>query len=105
MENKRLIKIPASIKLKTEFFNGYGMEELIKTLIVGGISVVVAYLIYSITHQTLIPTLFVMMTITLSAVVLTKNTSNFSMLDYAKNIVKFLLIQKEYRYERGGFNK
>ena len=46
---KKLIKIPTQIKLKVEFFEGFGMEELIKTIIVLGISSVVGYILYLIT--------------------------------------------------------
>ena len=31
---KKTIKIPSQIKLQTEFFEGYGMTELIKSIIV-----------------------------------------------------------------------
>ena len=48
MSEKRLIKIPRQIRLKTEFFEGFGMEELIKTLIAGGISAVISYIFYKI---------------------------------------------------------
>ena len=33
MESKRLLKIPSQIRLKTEFFEGFGTQELIKTII------------------------------------------------------------------------
>ena len=33
-DNKKQVKVPRQIRLKTEFFVGWGMEELIKTLIV-----------------------------------------------------------------------
>ena len=32
MESKRLLKIPSQIRLKTEFFEGFGTQELIKTI-------------------------------------------------------------------------
>ena len=31
---KKTVKIPSQIKLQTEFFEGYGMAELIKSIIV-----------------------------------------------------------------------
>ena len=33
VDSKKQVKIPRQIRLKTEFFVGFGMEELIKTLI------------------------------------------------------------------------
>ena len=77
-QDKVQVKIPRQIRLKTEFFIGFGMEELIKTLIVGAVAGVIASLV--------------------------KGNNNFSMIDMIKNIVKYETMQKEYRYERGDFN-
>ena len=35
---KKTVKIPSQIKLQTEFFEGYGMAELIKSIIALAIS-------------------------------------------------------------------
>ena len=40
---KKTVKIPSQIKLQTEFFEGYGMAELIKSIIVLDISIIIAY--------------------------------------------------------------
>lgn len=98
--NKKQVKIPRQIRLKTEFFIGFGMEELIKTLIVGAISGIVAYLFYLFTGKTIIATLIVIGAIVVSVVSLIKGNNNFSMVDTIKNILKFETMQKEYRYEK-----
>lgn len=102
MENnkKQQVKIPRQIRLKTEFFVGFGMEELIKTLIVGVISGIVAYLFYLFTGKTIVATLIVIGAIVVSVVSLIKGNNNFSMVDTIKNILKFETMQKEYRYIR-----
>ena len=105
MQDKRMINIPSQIRLKTEFFEGYGVEELIKTIIVLGISSMVAYIIYLFTKVTLISTLFVIGSVVIAVVFLTKNRNNFSMADNIINIIKYELMQKRYKYERGNFNK
>lgn len=102
---KKMIKIPAQIRLNTEFFEGYGMEELVKTIIVLGIAVVIAYIIYFFTKVMLISTFFVIGSVVIAVVFLTKNRNNFSMADNIKNIIKYELMQKRYKYERGNFNK
>lgn len=102
---KKSVKIPSQIRLQTEFFEGYGMEELIKTIIVLAISGVIAFFINKITHSTLIGTFLVIGSTVIAVVFLTKNRSGFSMLDNIKNIVKYELMQKGYKYERGNFNK
>jgi len=104
IENNKQVKIPRQVRLKTEFFVGYGVEELIKTVLVGVVSVIVAYIVYKITGQTLASTLIVIGTIAISVVALIKSNNNFSMVDIIKNIIKFELMQKEYKYERCGFN-
>ena len=96
--NKKQVKIPRQIRLKTEFFVGFGMEELIKTLIVGAVSGIVAYMFYLFTGKTIIATLIVIGAIVVSVVSLIKGNNNFSMVDTIKNIIKFETMQKEYRY-------
>lgn len=100
-----MINIPTQIQLKTEFFEGYGVEELIKTIIVLGVSSVIAYIIYLFIRITLVSTLFVIGSVVIAVVFLTKNRNNFSMADSIKNIIKYELMQKRYEYERGNFNK
>ncbi len=103
MVDKKTIKIPTDIRLKTEFFEGYGIQELIKTIIVGVISSIIAYVFYLISHKTLISTFIVLGAIVISVIALIKGRNNFSMVDSLKNIIKFNLMQKEYKYTRGDF--
>ena len=101
-----MIKIPRQIRLKTEFFVGFGMEELIKTIIVGAIAGVIAFIYYKITNKTIIATLVVIGAIVISVISLIKGNNNFSMVDTIKNIIKFRIMQKNYKYERGdSYNK
>ena len=102
--DKKQVKIPRQIRLKTEFFVGFGMEELIKTLIVGAISGVIAYIVYLITAHTILATLIVIGAIVVAVVSLIKGNNNFSMVDIIKNIIKYELMQKKYKYERGDSN-
>ena len=104
MLDKKNIKIPTEIKLKTEFFDGYGMQELIKTIIVGVISSIISYIIFLFTRQTLYSTFIVLGIIVITVIALIKGQNNFSMIDTIKNIIKFNLMQKEYKYKRGDFN-
>lgn len=103
-QDKVQVKIPRQIRLKTEFFIGFGMEELIKTLIVGAVAGVISYILYKITNQTILATLLVIGAIVVAVISLVKGNNNFSMIDMIKNILKYETMQKEYRYERGDFN-
>lgn len=102
MDDKKMLRIPKTIKTKTEFFVGFGVAELIKTLLITGISIIVAYIVYIIKQETITPVLVVIITATVSVVLFTKNTINFSLYDYIVNIIKFQFSQKEYKYRKGG---
>ena len=103
MTDKKMIKIPTEIKLKTEFFDGYGMAELVKTIIVGVISSIIAYIINLFTHETLLPTFFVLGSIVVSVIALVKGQSNFAMVDMINNAIKYNLMQRDYKYRRDDF--
>lgn len=79
-QDKVQVKIPRQIRLKTEFFVGFGMEELIKTLIIGAIAGVIAYIVYKITNQTIISTLLVIGAIVVAVISLVKGNNNFQWL-------------------------
>ena len=81
------------------------MAELIKSIIALAISSIIAYCIYKITKTTLLATFLVIGSTAISVVFVTKNRSGFSLMDNIKNIVKYELMQKGYKYERGNFNK
>lgn len=104
MGEKKTVKIPRQIRLKTEFFIGFGMEELIKTLIVGAIAGTIALIFNKMTGQTIIATIIVISAITITVLGLIKGNNNFSLIDGIKNITRFLKMQKDYKYERGDFN-
>ena len=91
--SKKMIKIPSQIRLKTEFFEGYGIEELVKTIIVLCIAVVIGYIIYLFTKITLISTFFVIGSVVIAVIFLTKNRNNFSMADNIKNMRGVILIK------------
>ena len=98
-DKKKMIKIPRQIRLKTEFFIGFGMDELIKNIIVGAIAGIIAFIYYKITNQTIIATLIVIGAIVISVISLFKGNNKFSMVDTIKNIFKFKIMQKDYRYK------
>ena len=104
MVDNKTIRIPTEIKLKTEFFDGFGMQELIKTVIVGAVASAISYCIYLFTHQTLFSTFLVLGVLIVTVIALIKGQNNFSMLDSIKNIIKYSLMQREYKYVRGDFN-
>lgn len=103
VQDKIMLNIPSQIRLKVELFDGYGVEELIKTLIVLGVSSIIAYIIYLCTRIVLMSTMLVIGSVVIAVVFLTKNRNNFSMADNMMNIIKYELMQKRYKYERDNF--
>lgn len=103
-ENNVTIKIPRQIRTKTEFFAGFGVEELIKTIIIIIITTIISYCTYLITNNTLISTMLVIAVGIITVFILIKGNNNFSMADIIKNIIKYKCMQKQYHYERGDKN-
>lgn len=103
MEDKILLKMPSQIRLKTEFVEGFGTQELIKTIICGAVCGVIAYVVYLIFKQPLISTLIVIGSLVVSFIAFTKNRNNFSMADSIINLIKYQTMQKKYSYMRGDF--
>ena len=64
-----------------------------------------AYCIYKITKTTLLATFLVIGSTAISVVFVTKNRNGFSLMDNIFNIIKYELMQKGYKYERGDFYK
>ena len=77
-----------------------GTESLPIILSTISTSLLVAYILYKITGQTIISTLIVIGAITVSVISLIKGNNNFSMVDVIKNYAKFEFMQKNYKYKR-----
>jgi hypothetical protein len=95
--NKK-IYIPTNVKTGSYIFDGFGMSELGKTilmtLIVSGLSVV----IYLFTKNLAVLVLTILITISACISIFTKDRTNQSVVDYVENILKFSKRQKRYLY-------
>lgn len=93
--------IPESVKTKSEIFNGFGFKQLAQTAAITGVLGLVSYMIY-LFHQNLPFFITSVLIICASAVtVLTKDATNQSVVDYAKNFIAFAKTQKKYEYVSG----
>lgn len=90
--------IPEGVKTKSEIFNGFGVTQFIQTAVVTGITGVISFAVYTF-HQNL-PFLITSILIVCAATVtvLTKDSTNQSVVDYAKNMIAFSKSQKKYSY-------
>ena len=98
MEPTTNLYIPVNIRIRFEFFDGYGVAEIIPTIIAAILSGFVAFIAHPITGEAVVPVLIVLVTIAASVMALAKSENNLSMADQIKHIVRFMREQKVYKY-------
>jgi hypothetical protein len=91
--------IPQGLKLRKELFNGFGKEEVIKTILVTVIAGLIDVLLFFITRNTVVCIVFMLSSIAGSVLMLTKDISNVSVVDQIAFLLKFELRQKKYMYK------
>jgi len=90
--------IPVNIRIRFEFFDGYGFAELMPTIIAALVSVFVAFIAHTFINGAVIPVLIVLVTTAASVMALAKGENNQSMTDQIGHIVRFMREQKLYKY-------
>ena len=95
---KETLYIPLGLKTRTEIFEGFGKEELFKSIIFTLISAAIDALIYSITRKPAFCVVFILSSIATSVMIFTKDKSNISVVDQVKFMIRFAKSQKVYRY-------
>ena len=98
MEANTGLYIPVNIKTRFEFFDGYGMKELIPTIIAALVSGVVAFIVHTVAGGMIMPVLIVLVTIAASVMSLAKGENNMSVIDQTKCVLRFSREQKNYPY-------
>lgn len=99
MEDSNMLYIPLGLKERNELWDGFGKEEAIKALIFNAFTGVINILIY-ITMKNLIFTIvFILVSAGGSIMMLTKDTTNLSVVDQIKNMIKYAKSQKYYPYK------
>ena len=100
MENNTTCRlyIPVNIKTRFEFFDGFGVTELLPTIITTLVSGFFAFIIRAVTGGVIGPILMVFVTIAASVMALAKNESNMSVVDQTKCVLRFMREQKNYPY-------
>jgi hypothetical protein len=98
MEPTTSLYIPVNIKTRFEFFDGYGVKELIPTIAAALASGFFAFVIHALAGGTILPVLLVLVTIAASVMALAKGESNMSAVDQVKCVLRFTREQREYPY-------
>ena len=95
---KSTLYIPANIKTRQEFFEGFGFSEFLKTLMATAVSLCISLIIYSQNHSVATVVLFILISIAGSVVAVTKDRNNQSMVDYVSHMIRFAREQQRYHY-------
>ena len=96
---KHTLYIPQGLKTQVEIFDGFGKEELFKTIIITLIAALVDGVIYLITKNIAIAVVFILTAIAGSVMMLTKDKTNISVVDQIGFMIKFFRSQKKYKYK------
>ena len=98
-KKKNALYIPQGLKTRVEIFDGYGREELVKTILVTGVAGVTDILLYLIFKNTVVSVVFILVAIAGSVMMLTKDHTNISVVDQVGFMIKFARSQKKYPYK------
>ena len=98
MEPNTSLYIPVNIKTRFEFFDGYGVTELIPTIIAAIVSGFFALIIHTVMGGAILPVLLVLITVAASVMALAKGENNMSVVDQTKCVLRFSREQRKYPY-------
>lgn len=96
---KDTLYIPSGLKVKPEIFDGFGKEELFKSVISILIAGAIDIVFYLTTKNVAVSIVFVLAAIAGSVMAFTKDKTNLSVADQISNMVRFSRMQKFYPYK------
>lgn len=100
MENNEIkLYIPSNVKTRLEFFSGYGVKELISTIIVFAILLPVSIAVYFIRKDLLIPIIIEFIGIAGTVLATAKDKNNLCVVDQIKYMIEFSKEQKKFEYK------
>ena len=96
---KNPLYIPQGLKTRVEIFDGFGKEELFKTIIVTIVVGILDIMYYLIFKNTVVSIVAILVAIAGSVMMLTKDHANISVVDQVGFMVRFARSQKYYPYK------
>jgi hypothetical protein len=96
---KQTLYIPQGLKTRVEIFDGFGKEELFKTVLVTLVAGGIDALLFLIFRNVVTSVVFMLIAIAGSVMMLTKDKNNISVVDQVGFMVKFAKSQKVYKYK------
>lgn len=98
MEEKDRLYIPIGLKERYELWDGFGKAEAIKALIFIIFSGIFDIFIFLVTRKSIFCSVWFLVSIGGSIMMLTKDVTNLSVVDQIQNIIRFSKSQKYYLY-------
>lgn len=99
MEDSNLLYIPLGLKENNELWDGFGKEEAVKALIFNIFTGIIDALIYFSTRNLIFCIVFILVSVGGSVMMLTKDTTNLSVVGQIRNMLRFAKSQKYYPYK------
>ena len=96
-EKQNELYIPSNVKTRLEFFKGYGVKEMVITLIVMAFSLSIAFGIYAF-KGTLAAVIFLFVVVAGTVISVTKDENNMCVAKQVGYMMKNSKMQKKYRY-------
>jgi hypothetical protein len=96
---KQTLYIPQGLKTRVEIFDGFGKEELLKTILVTLVAGGIDALLFLIFRNVVTSMVFILIAISGSVMMLTKDKTNISVVDQVGFMVRFARSQKVYKYK------
>lgn len=96
---KNTLYIPQGLKTRVEIFDGYGKEELMKTILVTIVVGVLDIFYYLIFKNMVVSVVTILVAIAGSVMMLTKDHTNISVVDQVGFMIRFARSQKIYPYK------
>jgi hypothetical protein len=96
---KNPLYIPQGLKTRVEIFDGFGKEELFKTIMVTIVVGILDIMYYLIFKNTVVSIVTILVAIAGSVMMLTKDHTNISVVDQVGFMVRFARSQKYYPYK------
>ena len=92
--------IPTNVKTRLEFFKGFGVKELVSTIIVAVCLIPISIIAYFLGNSNyLVPVLIEMIGIVATVIATTKDENNLCVVNQIKYLIDFAKLQKNYEYE------
>lgn len=102
-ENEYKLYIPSNVKTRMEFFKGYGVKELIPTIIVFLCLFPICFLIYKIKGNLLLPVVIEFIGVSGTIISTYKDANNLCVTRQIKFLIEFAKTQKQFKFKY--FNK